>query len=136
MSVTIDISYDGSLHCTAIHGPSGDRILTDAPVDNRGKGEHFSPTDLLAASIGTCALTLMGIAAEAHGIDLRGARAQVVKEMKASPRRHIARLEVRIQVPHDPGERARKILEQAARGCPVQASLGPLTQLDLDFVYG
>lgn len=134
MGVRIDVTYDGDLHCTAIHGPSGDRFPTDAPVDNRGKGEHFSPTDLLAASIGTCALTVMGIAARDKGIDMSGARAEVVKEMGAEPRRHIAHLDVRITLPARLDERERAILEKAAHGCPVHASLG-LTKVDYRFVY-
>lgn len=135
MPVTIECSYDGDLNCTAVHGPSGDRILTDAPVDNRGKGEHFSPTDLVAASIGVCAMTIMGIAARDRGIDLAGAKATVTKEMGAVPRRHIARLTATFTLPAALDERERKLMEAAARTCPVQASLGELTELVLVFEY-
>lgn len=135
MPVTIDCRYEGDLHCTAVHGPSRDRILTDAPVDNRGKGEHFSPTDLVAASIGVCALTIMGIAARDRGIDIAGARASVTKEMGAVPRRHISRLTATFTLPAALDERERKLMEAAARTCPVQASLGELTELVLAFEY-
>lgn len=135
MSVKILVTYRGDLHCSAVHAPSGDCITTDAPVDNEGRGEHFSPTDLVAAAIGTCMLTIMGIAARKHEIDIRGASAEVLKEMSNVPRRHIAQLVVRITVPGRPDEAARRILEGAARACPVHASLGPSTEVELEFVY-
>jgi putative redox protein len=135
MAVQIDVRYDGDLHCTVIHGPSGERFLTDAPVDNQGRGEHISPTDLVAASIGSCMLTIMGIAARTHNIDMSGARARVVKIMSAVPRRHIAKLDVEIGLPSALDARARQILERAAHGCPVHASLGPDTRVDLSFAY-
>src|ERR1700741_3673689 len=99
MGVTIEIAYDGDLHCTATHGPSGSRLTTDAPVDNRGKGELFSPTDLVGTAMGTCMLTIMGICARDKGIDRSGTTARVVKEMGAVPRRHIANLAVTITLP-------------------------------------
>ena len=135
MAVTIDVNYEGGLSCVAVHGPSGDRLPTDAPTDNRGRGRHFSPTDLVGAALGTCTLTVMGIAAEDRGIDMTGARARVVKDMGATPRRHIARLAVTIALPArlTPDERA--LLERAAHGCPVHASLGSLTAVDLVFDY-
>lgn len=135
MSVTIDVVYEGDLHCVATHGPSRDRILTDAPVDNRGRGEHFSPTDLLGAALGTCMLTLMGIAARDREWDMRGARAEVVKEMSETPRRHISKVTIRITLAARLDPRARAVLEAAAKGCPVHASLGPDTEVDLSFVY-
>ncbi|MBZ5638535.1 MAG: OsmC family protein [Acidobacteriia bacterium] len=135
MAVKIEAVYEGDLHCTVEHGPSHDRISTDAPVDNQGKGERFSPTDLVAASLSTCLLTTMGIAAQKRGIDIRGARAEVWKEMSSVPRRHVGKLTARIELPArlDPGARA--IMETAARGCPVTASLGPGTEIDLTFHY-
>jgi putative redox protein len=135
MSVEIEATYRGDLHCAVRHGPSGDSFSTDAPVDNRGKGEHFSPTDLLAASIGSCTLTIMGIAATDRGIDITGARARVVKEMGAEPRRHVARLAVEFTLPASLDARQRALMEGCARGCPVCASLGPLTKVDLTFHY-
>jgi putative redox protein len=135
MPVKIDVTYEGDLHCTVVHAPSGNRFPTDAPVDNRGRGEHISPTDLVAAAIGSCMLTIMGIAARDHDVDMSGARASVVKEMSAVPRRHISRLTVEITLPARLDTRARRLLEAAARGCPVHASLGPDTAVDLRIVY-
>jgi putative redox protein len=133
--VRIDVRYEGELHCTAVHAPSGMRFPTDAPLDNQGKGESFSPTDLVGTALGTCVLTLMGIAARREGFDIPGASATVEKTMRASPRR-IARLEVRVRVPHELDERARGLLEVAARGCPVTASLHPEIVLDLAYEWG
>ena len=135
MAVRVSVEYEGDLHCSALHEPSGKTLRTDAPLDNRGRGELFSPTDLVGASIGTCMLTIMGIAAQDRGIDIRGARAEVIKEMSEVPRRHISRLTVRITLPATLDERQRRVLEAGARGCPVCASLGADTELDLGFVY-
>jgi putative redox protein len=135
MSVKVSVRYEGDLHCSAIHGPSGDRIPTDAPVDNRGRGEHFSPTDLVGTAMGSCMLTIMGIAAQDRGIDIAGTGAEVLKEMAAVPRRHISRLTVTITLPSALDDRERRIMETAARTCPVAASLGPDTEIDLRFVY-
>ncbi len=135
MSVRIDIRYEGELQCTAVHTPSGDRVRTDAPLDNRGRGEHFSPTDLVAAALGNCVVTLMAIAARDHGIDMTGTHAQVTKEMSAVPRRHIAKLSVDLVLPAHLGPDARRVLERAAHACPVHASLGPGTVVDLRFAY-
>ncbi|MFQ5599684.1 MAG: OsmC family protein [Candidatus Krumholzibacteriia bacterium] len=134
MSVKIDVTYEGDLHCVAIHGPSGDRLPTDAPVDNQGRGEHFSPTDLVAGALGTCMLTIMGLAARNHDIDMTGSRATVIKEMSAVPRRHISKLTVEIRLPARLDAQSRTILERAALGCPVHASLGPDTEVELTFV--
>jgi putative redox protein len=97
--VEIRIEYEGGLRCRAAHGPSGAILLTDAPVDNMGKGEAFSPTDLVATALGTCMMTIMGIAADRMGLDLRGATATVTKEMVTSPLRRIGKLAVTIKVP-------------------------------------
>jgi putative redox protein len=135
MAVRVDVVYEGDLHCTAVHGPSGQRLRTDAPVDNRGKGEMFSPTDLVGTAMGTCMLTIMGIAARDRGWNMDGARAEVLKEMGSEPVRHIARLTVTITLPASLDARARAVLEAAARACPVHASLGPRTLTDLRFEY-
>ena len=135
MVVRVDVSYEGDLHCVAVHGPSGDRLPTDAPTDNQGRGEHFSPTDLVGTAMGTCMLTIMGIAARERYIDMSGAHASILKEMSAVPRRHISKLTVRIMLPARLDEKSRAILERAALGCPVHASLGPDTLVDLAFVY-
>jgi putative redox protein len=131
MSVKIDVTYEGDLHCTVVHGPSRDQLPTDAPADNQGRGEHFSPTDLVAAALGSCVLTVMGIAARRLEIDMTGARAVVHKEMSSVPRRHIGKLTVEIALPARLGPRERRLLESAARGSPVQASLGPDTEVEL-----
>jgi len=136
MSVRIDVRYEGGLRTRAVHGPSGAELLTDAPVDNRGQGRSFSPTDLLGTAVATCVLTLMGIAAQDVGFDLAGASASVEKHMLAVPRRRIGRLVLRIAVPRDPGPEVRARLEAAARGCPVSASLGADVELDLTFRWG
>ena len=133
--VEIACTYDGDLSCTVTHGPSGTWFRTDAPVDNRGQGRLISPTDLLAAAIGSCALTIMAIAAFDRGIELRGARVVVTKEMGAQPRRRIARLTCEFTLPAALDERERTVLERAAATCPVQASLGERTELVLRFRY-
>jgi putative redox protein len=135
MGVHIEVSYDGQLQCNAVHGPSGDRITTDAPVDNHGRGLHFSPTDLIAAGLGACVLTTMGIAARAHGIELAGSRVQVDKHMAADPVRRIAQLEVRLFLPARLSEKQRGLMEAAARTCPVAASLSPETRVTIDIRY-
>jgi putative redox protein len=135
MSVTVDVVYEGDLECTLTHGPSGDQMQTDAPVDNRGRGAHFSPTDLVGAAMGSCTLTVMGIVARDRGWDMTGATAKVVKEMGAEPRRHISKLTVAITLPAALDEKARTILERTALTCPVQASMGERTQIALTFHY-
>ena len=135
MSVTVDVVYDGDLECTLTHGPSGDQMRTDAPVDNRGRGIHFSPTDLVGAGMGSCMLTVMGIVARDRGWDMKGATARVVKDMGAEPRRHIAKLTVDITLPAALDEKARTILERTAYTGPVHASLGELTKVALTFHY-
>src|ERR1700733_15530772 len=97
--VEIDLVYDGELRCTAHHGPSGASILTDAPTDNLGKGQAFSPTDLVATALGTCILTTMAIVAQRIGVELKGATAHVTKEMTLKPTRRIGRITVKIDIP-------------------------------------
>jgi putative redox protein len=121
--VVIDIAYQGRLRCNARHQPSGTVIATDAPLDNQGRGESFSPTDLVATALGSCILTIMGIFAERHGVDLSRARVSVAKHMVADPQRRIARLEVDIVVPGVADHKLRAALEAAASGCPVKRSI-------------
>jgi putative redox protein len=135
MAVTVEVVYDGDLECTLQHGPSGDQMRTDAPVDNRGRGAHFSPTDLVGAAMGSCTLTVMGIVARDRGWDMTGAKARVVKEMGAEPRRHIAKLTLDITLPATLDEKARAVLERTAHTCPVQASMGAMTEVALNFHY-
>ena len=133
--VQIHVLYEGELRCQATHGPSSTRLTTDAPVDNHGKGESFSPTDLVAAALGSCMVTIMGIAAERHGWDISGSDVRVTKHMVAEPRRRIGKLEVVIRVPHELDERARTTLERAALSCPVHGSLHPDMELPVRFEW-
>lgn len=134
--VPISIAYLGGLRCEAVHGPSGVRLITDAPVDNQGRGESFSPTDLLATAYGTCMMTIMGIVAKRDGLALEGARVEVEKHMTPAPPRRVARLLLRVRLPAalDPAQRAK--LEQAARACPVALSVSPDIAIDCAFTYG
>lgn len=133
--VQIDVRYEGDLRCRAAHGPSGTELHTDAPVDNHGRGESFSPTDLVATALGTCIVTTMGIAAQNHGIAFEGGRVTVVKHMTAEPTRRIGRLDVQLEVPGDYTDAQRERLERAARGCPVAASLGEGVEVTLAIVW-
>jgi putative redox protein len=134
--VNIQIEYQGELHCKATHGPSGAELTTDAPRDNQGRGESFSPTDLVATALGTCMLTIMGIAARTLNIDISGAAATVEKEMTATAPRRIQRLTVRIHVPHSPAPADREKLERSAHACPVHKSLHPDVQIPIEFTWG
>ena len=134
--VHIDITYEGGLRTRAVHGPSGTELITDAPTDNQGKGESFSPTDLLATSVGSCMLTIMGIVAERHEWDMKGATARVVKSMAADPKRRVSEVAVTITVPGDFDDKARKALERAAMTCPVHTTLGDKVELPVTFQWG
>jgi len=131
--VRIDIEYTGSLHTELVHEPSGTRLETDAPRDNEGLGERFSPTDLVAAALASCVLTTMGIVAKRHAWAMEGASARVHKHMVTSPIRRIGRFEARFYMPAAVPEEARSVLERAARTCPVHRSLHPDVELDLEF---
>ena len=120
--VRISIEYTGDFHCNAIHGPSGSKLATDAPTDNQGKGEAFSPTDLVGTALGTCIATTMAIVGERHGVELKGMTVQVTKEMANDPRR-IGRLTTEVHVPLPPDHPQRELLEKTALGCPVHRSL-------------
>jgi len=139
MSVEIDIVYEGHLRCRATHGPSKTQITTDAPVDNHGKGESFSPTDLVATALGTCMTTLMGIVADRNHLDISGTTVHVVKEMIQEPVRRIGTLRLTIRVPAEKAARLsaddRKKLEIAALHCPVHKSLHPDIQRPIEFAY-
>ncbi|MDD3179213.1 MAG: OsmC family protein [Opitutaceae bacterium] len=124
--VKITGEYQGELHCRLTHGPSGKSIETDAPVDNNGKGEAFSPTDLCAASLASCMVTVMNIAARNRlKLDLKGIRFEVTKEMSADAPRRIARLRTEIWLPVPRSVDPQGILEAAALSCPVHQSLHP-----------
>ena len=134
--VTIHSTYNGDLHCTAIHTPSETTLATDAPKDNQGRGESFSPTDLVATALGTCILTTMGIVARNHALDITGATAIVEKEMVATPTRRIGSLATRIHIPHALPEEHRQRLERAAHTCPVHKSLHPDIEAPILFTWG
>ena len=123
--VKIDIKYSGNLHCDATHGPSQSQIATDAPADNKGKGESFSPTDLVATALGTCISTTMGIKAEELGVNLKGMTVEVKKEMSKDPPRRIVGLPSEVHIPLPPNSPHRQILEQTGLNCPVHKSLPP-----------
>jgi putative redox protein len=123
--------YEGNLRCQAEHGPSGTLLLTDAPVDNQGKGEGFSPTDLVGTALASCILTIMAMTAERHGIALEGSTARVQKTMTSAGVRSIAALEVWITLPAGLDEEQRRLLQRAAAGCPVKRSLQEAVPMDL-----
>lgn len=130
--VKIDAKYDGNLRCTATHGPSGKQLITDAPVDNMGKGESFSPTDLLATSMLTCIMTIVAIRADSKKIDVSGMTGSVEKTMASGPRR-IAKLEVVVNLPSglDIEDRAWLITEGC--NCPVCVSVSESMEVDVTF---
>lgn len=131
---TIRTTYLGDLRTEATHVKSGNTIITDAPTDNQGKGEAFSPTDLLCASLASCALTIMGIAARTHQIDITGTKVQTTKIMAENPRR-VAEIILAFDLPKDYTEKERAILEHAAKTCPVMLSLSPEVKKELKFNY-
>jgi uncharacterized OsmC-like protein len=134
MSVLIEGNYLGNKRARLVHGPSGAELLVDAPRDNAGQGAFFSPTDLLGAAWGACAMIILGILAERSGIDLSGMSMRVEKEMRSEPRR-IAALSLELHLPARLPEEQRKKLEAAASACPVGLSLHPEIALDVRFQY-
>lgn len=131
---TSTVEYQGNLRTQALHLQSNNQIITDAPTDNHGKGEAFSPTDLLATSLASCMLTIIGIKAESMEIDVVGTKAEVTKTMEAEPRR-VSEVKVNIQFAKDFDERTRKVLEAAALTCPVAKSIHPDIKQDVSFSY-
>lgn len=134
--VEVNVRYLGELRCEAVHGPSKTQLITDAPTDNMGKGESFSPTDLVATALAGCILTTMGIVAQRHGIDMSGATAHVTKEMVTTPHRRIGRLPVTIRMPRALSDEDRQRLENAGRACPVHRSLHPDIEAPIAFEWG
>lgn len=140
MSVEMNIVYEGNLRCRATHGPSRVELVTDAPVDNHGKGESFSPTDLVGTALGACILTTMAIVAERNQLDLVGTKVRVIKEMVTQPVRRIGELRVTLVVP---AEKAGKLsatdrdkLTHAAEHCPVHRSLHPDVAAPIEIHWG
>ena len=133
--VEIQIAYEGELHCSAVHLPSGGRLVTDAPVDNNGRGEAFSPTDLVATAVGTCMATILGIVARRKDIDLVGTLVTVRKFMSDDLPRRITCLEIDIQVPLPSAHPERQAFEHAARSCPVYQSIHPDIEVLLNWQW-
>jgi len=133
--VSITALYDGGLRCTATHGPSGQTLITDAPVDNHGKGESFSPTDLVATAVANCMMTVMGIAAERHGVDLKGMQVVIDKEMSTDIPRRIAALRSVMSIPLPGDHPQRSLLEAAAKSCPVKQSLSSEIDSSVEFQW-
>jgi len=127
------IVYQGELRCRAEHGPSRVRLVTDAPVDNHGKGESFSPTDLVASALASCMVTTMAIYAQQHEIELDGTSVRVRKIMTSELPRKIARLEVDLDMPLPSDHPRAKALEKAALGCPVHRSLHPDVEIPVNW---
>ncbi len=133
--MTSTVTYLGELRTEATHLFSGTKIITDAPLDNQGKAEAFSPTDLCATSLASCALTIMGISARNHVFDMNGAYVEVTKIMAADPRR-IAKVVLRFVMPqNDYTDTQQQILEKAARTCPVSFSLAEGVEQVMEFVW-
>lgn len=130
--VRIDATYDGNLRCTATHGPSGKQLITDAPVDNMGKGESFSPTDLLATSMLTCIMTIVAIRADSKKIDVSGMTGSVEKTMASGPRR-VAKLEVVVNLPSGLNMEDRAWLITEGCNCPVCVSVSESMEVDVTF---
>lgn len=125
MRETINTLYIGELRTEAIHVYSETALITDAPLDNKGKAESFSPTDLLAASLGSCMLTIMGISAREHGFNIDGTKAQIWKIMESNPRR-VGEVKIELTFPkNNYSEKEKKFIEKAAYTCPVNLSLHP-----------
>src|ERR1700755_1795792 len=118
--IKIEIEHPGNFHSEAVHTQSGTRLETDAPLDNGGKGESFSPTDLVATALGTCMTTTMDMYAKRNGFSIDGTKATVLKHMASEPVRRIGKLEVVIEVPLPANHPQRAILEKVAINCPVQ----------------
>ena len=132
--MTSKVTYLGDLRTSCEHVQSGNKMITDAPVDNQGKGEAFSPTDTVATALASCMLTIIGIKARDHDQNVEGAYAEVTKTMAADPRR-ISAIKVEITFPASFDKNYRKIFERAAKTCPVFYSLHPEIELDISFSY-
>lgn len=132
---TSTVTYKGELRTLSIHLKSGNEIITDAPIDNNGKGEAFSPTDTVATALASCMLTIMGIKANAMEVNLAGATAEVTKVMGVEPRR-ITEIIVAFDLPFAFDEKTKTILEKAAMTCPVHYSLHPEIEKKVTFNWG
>ncbi len=132
--MTSTVTYKGGLRTEAKHIRSGNTIITDAPIDNKGKGEAFSPTDLVATAIASCMLTIMGIKADEMNLAIEGTKADVEKIMGTEPRR-ISQVNICINIPIDTDEKTKKILERAALTCPVDKSVSEGMIREIKFIW-
>ncbi len=137
--VNLHVTYEGNLRCLAVHGPSSQELITDAPVDNHGRGETFSPTDLVATALGSCLLTVMGIWAQARQLELKGTSVHVSKEMTSERPRRIARLPVKVTFPLSVSSAVdsatRLELQHIAENCPVRLSLSEKIECEMQFEW-
>jgi putative redox protein len=132
---TSQVIYLGELRTSAKHLRSGNEIITDAPVDNQGKGEAFSPTDLVATAFGSCMLTIIGLAAETHNFDITGTKLEITKVMAENPRR-ISEVIIEFTLPHkNYTVKEKHIIENSARTCPVSQSLHPDIKQTINFNF-
>lgn len=132
--MTSEVTYIGELRTSCIHLRSGNEIITDAPVDNNGLGQAFSPTDTVATALASCMLTMMGIKARDMKVDLKNSVAKVTKHMAANPRR-ISQIDIALHLPAKIFEKHKKILEHTARTCPVILSLHPDVKKKIIFFW-
>ena len=131
---TFEIRYQGNLRTTATHLDSGSEIYTDAPKDNHGLGEAFSPTDMVCTALASCILTIMAIAVEKNGININGTNAVVKKTMGNNPRR-ISKIDIEFTFPMDYDSKTKNILERAALNCPVHHTLSNEVEKNINFIY-
>ena len=131
---TFEIKYKGDLRTTAIHLDSGSEISTDAPKDNHGLGETFSPTDMVCTALASCILTIMAIAVEKDNIDIKGTTAVVKKIMGTNPRR-IAKIDIVLTFPREYDQKTKTVLERAAYNCPVHHTLSETVEKNISFTY-
>ena len=130
--MTSKVTYLGNLRTESVHIKSNNSFITDAPIDNNGKGEAFSPTDTVATGLASCMITVMGIKARDLGVDMTGTTAEVTKTMASDPRR-ISKIKVVLDFPFDADDKTKKILENTANTCPVHYSLHPDIEKDITF---
>lgn len=131
---SLEIKYQGNLRTSATHLESGSEILTDAPKDNYGLGEAFSPTDMVCSALASCILTIMAIAVEKNGISIKGTKAIVKKSMGINPRR-ISKIDIELTFFRDYDEKTRTVLERAAFNCPVHHTLSDEVEKNINFIY-
>jgi putative redox protein len=133
--VEINVTYEGGLRCRATHGPSETELATDAPKDNMGLGESFSPTDLVATALATCIATTIGIMAKRKGFDIPNMRVRVEKHMSTDSPRRIVRLPIKLWIPLPPHHPERALIENAAHGCPVHQSVRADIEMPIEFIW-